>query len=103
MPAQQFTVLVDDNFHYQDESERYRLGEFDTLAAAISACQGIVNEYLDEAHEARMSAAELYQSYTLFGPDPFVIGAADHVPFSAWDYARQRCLEIFGSQTKEPS
>jgi hypothetical protein len=24
-----YTVYVDDNFHYMDESERYKLGDFD--------------------------------------------------------------------------
>jgi hypothetical protein len=26
-----YRVMVDDNFHYMDESERYTLGEFKTL------------------------------------------------------------------------
>ena len=29
--AGQLTVYVDDNFHYMDESERYKLGEFEDL------------------------------------------------------------------------
>ena len=29
-----------------DESERYKLGEFDDCAAAIAACQEIVDEFL---------------------------------------------------------
>ena len=30
-PAGKYTVLVNDNFHYMDESERYELGSFETL------------------------------------------------------------------------
>lgn len=102
MKPQQLTVFVNDNYHFQDEDERYKLGEFDTLDAAISACQRLVDEYLEEALEDRMSpitsAEALYQSYTMFGPDPFVVGAAEHVPFSAWNYAKQRCQYIFSDQ-----
>lgn len=101
-PSQKFTVLVNDNYHYQDEEERYQLGEFDTLPAAISACQYLVDEYLDEARKDLTSSMapvdDLYRSYTMFGPDPFVVGAVEHVPFSAWTYAKQRCHDIFSGQ-----
>lgn len=102
MTNHRLTVLVDDNFHYQDEDERYQLGVFDSLAAAISACQRLVDEYLDEVcgkgPSPIGSAADLYQSYTAFGPDPFIVGAAQDVPFSAWTYAKQRCQDIFSGQ-----
>lgn len=103
MPEQKLIVMVDDNFHYQDEDERYKLGEFDNLAAATSACQGIVDEYLVKAHEPGMSAVDLYRSYTSFGEDPFIVGADRTVPFSAWDYAKQRCQEICSDRAKELS
>ncbi len=107
MTTQRFIVLVDDNYHYQDEDERYRLGDFDTLEVAISACKLLVDKYLDEAREngipSTASAADLYWSYTMFGPDPFVVGAAEHVPFSAWKYAEQRCQDIFSGQAPRAS
>src|SRR5437879_6107440 len=37
-----YTVFVDDNFHYMDESERYKLGEFADCASAVAACKQIV-------------------------------------------------------------
>ena len=81
-----FTVWVDDNFHYQDESERYKLGTFATLEAAIAASKRIVAEYLTSAYKPAMSAKELYESYVAFGDDPWIEG---HSPkaFSAWTYA----------------
>ena len=98
-PSRKFTVLVNDNYHYQDEDERYKLGEFDTVEAAIDACRKLVDEYLGDTCKDSVppvtSAEGLYQSYTRFGPDPFVVGAEEHVPFSAWKYARQRSQEIF--------
>ena len=37
--AKLYTVFVDDNFHYMDESERYKLGEFVDCASAVAACK----------------------------------------------------------------
>ncbi|MEB0112780.1 hypothetical protein QN397_15590 [Variovorax sp. RTB1] len=34
-----YVVMVDDNFHYMDESERYRLGEIDEAEVAIGHCR----------------------------------------------------------------
>lgn len=92
-----YKVFIDDNFHYMDESERYALGEFPTLDAAIEASKKIVDEYLLSAHKPRISAQDLYVTYTLFGEDPFIIAEPSEgggVLFSAWDYARRRCNEL---------
>ncbi len=91
-----YKVLVDDNFHYMDESERYVLGEFATLDAAIAACRGLVDEYLLSVHEPGMTAEALYTSYTSFGEDPFITTQTPDgtVLFSAWAYAKQRCDEM---------
>ena len=90
-----YSVLVDDNFHYMDEAERYKLGEFETVEAALAAARALVDDDLTSRYQPGMSAAELYQLYTSFGLDPFIVG--DDAPacrFSAWDYARQRCQEL---------
>ena len=52
-----FKVLVDDNFHYMDEDERYMLGAFPTLEAARAACRGVVDDFLLENHKPSMTAA----------------------------------------------
>jgi hypothetical protein len=92
-----YAVFVDDNFHPMDESERYALGEFETLRAAIEAAQKIVDDYLLSAYQPGMTAQALADSYTSFGEDPFIVETprqAGGVLFSAWDYARRRCEEI---------
>jgi hypothetical protein len=90
-----YCVLVDDNFHYMDESERYEIGEFDTLEAAVAACKRIVDEFLISNYSPGMTAAELYTQYAFFGEDPFVIDAGQEtVPFSARDYASERVKQI---------
>lgn len=91
------TVFVDDNFHYMDDSERYELGEFLTIAAAIEAARRIVDEHLLAAHRPGMTAEASYQGYTSFGEDPFIVAmpAEDgEILFSAWDYEKRRCDEL---------
>ena len=89
-----YRVLVDDNFHYMDESERYALGEFDTLEAAVAACKRLVDEFLTSSYRPGMTAAELLTQYALFGEDPFVYTGDDTVPFSARDYASDKVRTI---------
>lgn len=90
-----YQVFIDDNFHYMDEDERYKLGDFETFEEALAACRGIVNRSLEEYYKDGMSAGELYQNYTGFGDDPFIVAEIEPpFRFSAWDYAKQRCREI---------
>ena len=88
-----YKVMVDDNFHYMDEDERYQHGVFLTAEEAISACKHIVDEYLENQVQPGMTASELYESYTMFGEDPFIVGinpTEENVSFSAWNYAKER-------------
>jgi hypothetical protein len=90
-----YLVLVDDNFHYMDESARSTLGEFADAGAAIDRCRQIVDEYLQTAHRPGMSAKALFESYVTFGEDPFILCRdATEVRFSAWDYALSRCSQM---------
>jgi hypothetical protein len=92
-----YKVLVDDNFHFMDESERYELGRFPTLAEALAASCSIVDEFLLAAFKPGMTSRELCCSYTSFGEDPFIVPDASEetaCAFSAWDYAKRRCEEM---------
>ena len=88
MPS--YTVMVDDNFHYMEEDERWKLGAFTTLEEAISACRALVDRWLVENYKPGMTGAELYSLYVSFGDDPFILGAGAERCFSAWDYAKER-------------
>lgn len=91
-----YSVYVDDNYHYMDESERYKKGDYATLDEAIAACKQIVDGFLKDEVEPDGTAAERYAQYTGFGPDPFIVTDdpdAGHPPFSAWSYAKERCEE----------
>ncbi len=88
----QYIVMVDDNFHYQDESERRKLGDFATYTEAIAACKDLVDEYLQDTYSADKTAAQRLDLYKSFGPDPFIVTDDPAVPgFSAWTYAKERC------------
>jgi hypothetical protein len=94
-----FRVLVDDNFNYMNESERYELGSFPTLEAAIQAAQAVVDDYLANAiaQKPDITEDELFASYASFGEDPFIRSESQSgVLFSARDYARKRCRELKG-------
>ena len=95
LPEQpRYRVLVDDNFHYMDESERYEHGTYADCASAIRECKTIVDRFLLAEHKPGMTEEKLWQLYTLFGDDPFIVSADGECAFSAWDHARQRCREI---------
>ncbi|MGP8268464.1 MAG: hypothetical protein ACLQLH_00200 [Terracidiphilus sp.] len=89
-----YSVHVDDNYHYMDESERYKKGDYATLDEAIAACKQMVDDFLMDEVEPEGTAAERYARYTGFGPDPFIVTNdpdAGSPAFSAWNYAKERC------------
>ncbi|MBQ7168375.1 MAG: hypothetical protein IJR63_00560 [Synergistaceae bacterium] len=73
-----YTVMVDDNYHFADESERYMAGEFDTYAEAEDLCRKIVRESL----EASGWNLEGWKNY---GDSPFIPGGK----FRASSYAEE--------------
>jgi hypothetical protein len=93
-----YEVYVDDNFHYMDESERYKLGEFDTCEEATVVCKRIVDEFLEQGYVKGMSFKELYKGYIGFGEDPYIVSGDKTCFFSAWDYAKERCRELCGEE-----
>jgi hypothetical protein len=93
LPARKYLVLVDDHAHYMDETERYQLGEFESVDDAVGAAQALVDQFLAGEHRPGMSVDQLFSIYTHYGPDPFIPG----IHFSAWDYARERCVQLCSS------
>ena len=91
-----YSAYVDDNFHFTDEEARYKLGDFATLDEAVAACKRMVDQFLQREVSHDTTAEERYAQYTGFGPDPFIVTdhpGAEHPPFSAWSYAKERCQE----------
>ena len=102
-----YDVMVDDNFHYMDEDERWKLGTFATADEAIAACKKLVDENLLSMLKNKppgMTATELYELYVMFGDDPSVFepSGVPQVEFSAWDYARVRAEELCEGSARIP-
>ena len=89
-----YVVLVNENSHYMDESERYEQGRYPDCASALAVCKRMVDDFLAANGGGAKTADELFQLYTLFGEDPFIVTADPECAFSAWDYARLRCAAI---------
>ena len=93
-----YEVLVDDNYHYMDEDERYSAGVFPTYGEALVRAKQIVEDSLLGFREPGQSADDLMRSYVLFGEDPWIRPTPEGTErFSARDYARQRAPEIASS------
>jgi hypothetical protein len=88
-----FELFVDDNYHYMDEESRYRVGSFASYSEALAKAKAIVDEFLEDSHRPGMTSKELFEGYVGFGEDPFIVPAGEPY-FSAWDYARARCMEL---------
>jgi hypothetical protein len=116
-----FSVFVDDNGRYMDEEARYRAGVFPDYPDAVKACREMVDDFLLANYEPGMDAANLFDTYTSFGKDPWIkprrpivegekddygadfaalkaecLASPDYLAgvFSAWAYAEKRAGEI---------
>ena len=93
-----FKVYVDENSHFQDESERYLKGNYDDCETAVRVCKQIIDDFLAKAYSKGKTEDQLWSEYTQWGEDPFIVvteGEKD-CSFSAWDYAKERIKEIVG-------
>lgn len=97
IPAAEFTVHVDDNFHYQDEDERYRLGVYPTYEEALEACRSLVRKDLEHHFKPGMTCAEVVSQYSSFGEDPWITPTPEGTErFSARNYATERAAAMCG-------
>jgi len=92
-----YTIFVDDNFHYGEEEERYKLGEFSSCEEAITVCKRIVDEFMEKGYRKDISFKELWEGYMMYGEDPFIQSDDPECNFSAWTYAKKRCVELIQS------
>lgn len=90
MPSAKYIVWVDDNFHYQDETERYKLGAFDVYESAVREAKKIVDEFLSKALSSTITAEQLFSDYKQYGEDPWITPEPEGSHFSAWEYAEQQ-------------
>jgi hypothetical protein len=95
-----YKVMADDNFHYLEEDKRREGPTYATAEEALEACRRVVDQSLLHQYEqGGITAETLYDRYTDFGDDPFVVAldGSPKVDFSAWNYARERAHELTAS------
>jgi hypothetical protein len=90
-----YTVFVDDNFHYMDESLMYKLGVIQTWNDAVKAAKAIVDEFLIENKSKTKSSEELFMAYCQYGEDPYIDIKDAYKKFSARKYAEDMSKELF--------
>jgi hypothetical protein len=100
-----YKVMVDDNFHYQKEDERWEKGVYNSPQEAVEVCRGIVDKCLVDGYRPGISAKDLYEHYAMFGDDPFILvlaGQDNSTTFSARNYAEERCRAICQERAPVP-
>ena len=80
-----FRVMVDDNFHYMDEGERYTLGSFPTAEEAIESAHRIAQPRRAEKCHGRRRCRPDCRAQGLAALDDAGVGR--HSPaLPAWAY-----------------
>jgi hypothetical protein len=92
-----FDVYVGDNFHYQEESEKYKKREYSSYEEALAAAQAIVDQFLQDNVDKHDSAEALLSSYKSYGDDPYILGEPKSHQFSAWKYAKEQCQRLYSN------
>ena len=87
---QGYRVMVDDNFHYMDESYRECAGTFQNYEDALSEARSITLESVVD--NLSVTTEETFENYKGFGRDPFILpfGGAPRPDenYSAWSTAK---------------
>lgn len=102
-----FVVFVDNNAHYRDESERHKQGEYDNYEEALIVAKNIIDEFLSKNRDQYSEASILFRIYSLYGEDPYIVpdpakvSGGTRESFSAMNYARQRCQQLYDEQTAD--
>ncbi len=96
---EKFKVIIDDNYHYGDESERYTVGSYASLEEALDKCKEITLESLKHFYEKGISPEKLSAQWSMFGEDPYIVGGDTSVPFSARKFiTTELCQRIIDSK-----
>lgn len=98
----QYEVLVDDNYHHANESDRYTAGSYVSLDEAIDKCREITIKSLEHFYEEGITPEALSAQWAMFGEDPYVFGGRGAVPFSARKFvSTELCKEIIDAMRRK--
>jgi hypothetical protein len=95
---EKFKVIVDDNYHHADESDRYTVGSYASLEEALDKCKEITVKSLKHFYEKGITPEKLSAQWAMFGEDPYIFTGKGSVPFSARKFvSSELCKEIIDS------
>jgi hypothetical protein len=98
-----YTVFVTENSAYHDEEAAPRTaGTFVAWDDALAMARQLVERSLEEVLDPAADAETLFRRYTTFGEEPYIVPNHETQPFSAWEYARERCRQLGRPAGEEP-
>ena len=93
-----FRVIVDDNYHHANESDRYTVGSYASLEEALDKCKEITVKSLEHFYEEGITPEKLSAQWAMFGEDPYIFTGKGSVPFSARKFVTtELCKKIIAS------
>lgn len=92
--SENFKVIVDDNYHYGGESDRYTVGSYASLEEALDKCKEITIKSLEHFYENGISPENLSAQWAMFGEDPYVFTGKGSVPFSARKFVTTELCQL---------
>lgn len=98
MAERKYRIIVDDNFHFMDESESYDSGSFSTYEEAVAKCKIIIDDFLKDAVRPGDTSEGLYSTFIMYGETPHIDGEKLG-NFSALEYAKWKCQELTSNET----
>jgi hypothetical protein len=83
-----FKVIVDDNYHHADDSERYSVGSYASLEEALDKCKEITVKSLEHFYEEGITPEKLSAQY------PYIFTGKGSVPFSARKFVTTELCQL---------
>ena len=92
--GKKYSVRIQENSDYDGESWPAAGADHDSYAKAVDTVKRIVDRSLAELYKEGMSADVLYDNYTRWGEEAYIVPGDVDPSFSAWSYAQERCPVI---------
>jgi hypothetical protein len=65
-----FHLRIYDNYHYQDESEAFNSGSFESGEEAYEKAKSIIDEFITSSIEQGIQIEGIYSQWMTFGEEP---------------------------------
>lgn len=87
-----FYLRIYDNFHYQDESEAFNSGSFESGEEAYEKAKSIIDDFITSSNEQGMQIDGIYSQWMTFGEDPVISSTekCEYKQFSASNYLKEK-------------